>query len=363
MIYFFTTYITVAIAGISDFWPKLKKIGLVISIVFLSMLAGLRNMGGLDFEVYQSIYYGFGVAYFSDEIGYIFLNNLFSWAGVSYNIFLFCYTLAAVIILVLFLHKHTKYPSFALMFYMACYFFFYNMVLNRQMICMSLALWAIYYWDKNKIYSLLTIGVGVLFHNSLVVLLPCIIIYEFLKHTKGSNSWVAFFVFLILFTIFITPERFIDIIGSVPGLSFIGNRLYGYLQKEELSTYTLNNVEYVKMFIGMAVIVPCIKKILLNKENRIWLFMYFIGLILLVWTRNIEILFRIFVYFDLSLLVLLPLCLDIVKDKFSRNNRAIMVLIAYICMGILALASIMYRVNNFNNGAFWQYQFYFLEMR
>ena len=41
----------------------------------------------------------------------------------------------------------------------------------------------------------------------------------------------------------------------------------------------------------MAVIVPCIKKILLNKENRIWLFMYFIGLILLVWTRNIEILF------------------------------------------------------------------------
>lgn len=361
MIYFLSIYSAVAALSFTDFSPKLRRVGSFFCVILLAMLAGWRNMGGSDFYIYQDIYYGLSLNYMSSEAGYALLNNLFSFVGFSFNAFLFFYSLISVSVLAAFLEKHVKYPKFALLFYMACYFFFYNMVLNRQMLCMSLTLWVIYFWDKNKLLSLLYLFTGFFFHQSIIALLPFLLVYEVLKRTKGVKFWTAFFVLFIGVTAALSPMRFINLISYVPGLSFIAGRTLGYFENAS-GSYTLNAVEYVKMAAALMIILPFLKKIWAEKANRIWLFLYFSGAILLFWTRNVEILFRIFAYFDLSLLVLIPLAINLFLAKFPQSKRRPLLLLIYSTVGVLAVGAILYRTAKFGDGAFWSYQFYFLDI-
>ena len=89
MIYFLTIYSLVALLSLTDFIPKWRKAGAFFCVLLLSMLAGWRTMGGSDFFIYQDIYYGLGLNYFSAEAGYAFLSNIFSLMGLSFNGFLF----------------------------------------------------------------------------------------------------------------------------------------------------------------------------------------------------------------------------------------------------------------------------------
>lgn len=361
MIYFLAIYSAAAALSFTDFSPKLRRVGAFFCIILLAMLAGWRNMGGSDFYIYQDIYYGLQLNYMSSEAGYALLNNLFSFLGFSFNGFLFFYSLISIAVLVAFLERHVTYPKFALLFYMACYFFFYNMVLNRQMLCMSLALWVVYFWDKNKPLSLIWLFTGFFFHQSIIVLLPFLFAYEVLKRTKGIKCWAAFFILFIAVTAALSPLQFISLVSSVPGLSFISGRTLGYLERAS-GTYSLNVVEYIKMAAALMIILPFIKRIWASRENRIWLFLYFSGVILLFWTRNVEILFRIFVYFDLSLLVLIPLALNIFILRIPKVQRKSLLVLIYGFIGLLTIGAILYRTAKFGDGAFWSYQFYFLDI-
>ncbi len=359
MIYFLIIYSAVAALSLTDFIPKWRKAGALACILLLSMLAGWRTMGGRDFFIYQDIYYGLGINYFSSEMGYAIINNLFSAAGFSFNGFLFFYSLLSIALMVLFLEKHSLYPKFSLLIYLGCYFFFYNMVLNRQMFCMSMALWVVYWWDRNRLYSLLCLVLGMAFHQSLFALMPFLLVYEGLKHTRGTKWWIAFFVLFVLVTFFLSPQQAVSLMGQVPGLSFVTGRLLGYLEHNS-EFYTLNIIEYAKILLVLPIFLAFFKKIVQEHSMRIWLFMYFCGVIFLVWTRDIEILFRIFAYFDISLLVLLPFCIKKITASFLPKQRTLLLLGIYVLTGLLAIGAILYRTANFGNAMFWSYQFYFL---
>ena len=359
MIYFLTIYSAVAALSLTDFVPKWRKWGAGLCIVLLSMLAGWRTMGGSDFYIYQDIYYGLGLNYFSSEMGYAIINNIFSTIGFSFNGFLFFYSLVSIALLVLFLEKHSLYPKLALLIYLGCYFFFYNMVLNRQMFCMSLALWTIYWWDKNRFYSLLCLLLGMAFHQSLFVLLPFLLIYEVLKHTQGIKYWVIFFVVFFLSTLAISPQQAVSIVGNLPGLSFVSTRLMNYIIRNS-EFYTLEVTEYLKLLCVLPVLLVFLKKIWREKSIHIWLFIYLCGVVFLLWTRNIEILFRVFAYMDLSLLVLLPFCVKLFISSFPPKQQGLLLIGLYIFVGLLSIGAILYRTAHFGNGIFWSYQFYFL---
>lgn len=360
MIYFLSIYSAIAALSFTDFSPKLRRLGAFLCVLLLSMLAGWRNMGGKDFFVYQDIYYGLTLNYMSSEMGYTLLNNWFAELGFSFNAFLFVYSLLSVTVLVSFLEKHVKFPKFSLLFYMACYFFFYNMVLNRQMFCMSLTLWVVYFWDRKKILSLILLFTGVLFHQSFMVLLPFLLAYEILKRTKGLRSWIIFFILFIGITATLSPLQFLNMLSSVPAFSFVSMRALSYLQNAS-GVYNLNAIEYVKMATALLIILPCLKKLWATQENRLWLFLYFSGVILLFWTNQVEILFRLFAYFDLSLLVLIPLAINLFLNDVSPTRHLPLLMFLYAVVGILATGAILYRTANFADGSFWAYQFYFLE--
>ena len=362
MIYFLSIYCLVIILSFTDFNKKYKRLGAIAIIILLAMLAGFRNMGGMDFLFYKDLYNRLALNYLSSEFGYALFNNLFSSLGFSFNFFLFVYTFISVYFMVSFLEKYTPFPKFSILFYMASYFFYYNMVLNRQMICITAVLWVLFLWNKNKLCSLFVLFSAFLFHQSIIVILPFLLIFEMIKNSKGVICWGGYFIFAIVITLVVNPIDFSNYISFIPGLSFVTVRTLDYFSKTEVSLYTLNKLEYLKMFLMLLILLPCLKTILKNKENKIWVFFYFTGLIVMFWTRNIEILFRVFVYFDLSLLFLLPLCLNIFITKFPSEQKKTVLLFSYGLMGILALASIYYRISNFDHGVFLLYKFYFLEV-
>ncbi len=359
MIYFLTICSLVFVLSFTDFSQKFGNLGTNISILLLSMLAGFRNIGGKDFAVYR-FFYETGLSIGDTEFGYNFINMFFHNIGISYNMFLFIISFASIFLLIKAFQKISIYPKLSLLLYLGTYFFFYNMVLNRQMIAVSLLLWIIFFWDKNKIYSLLLLFIAFSFHKSIIIILPFLFIFDLAKNKK--IIWMALLIIGTILAIFITPQNLMDTIFS--GDTMISNRLGGYMQSQEnsLVLYNVEFFEYIKLLIMIFIIFPIWKILYMNNKIRIWLFFYFVGIIFLIWSSKYEIMFRLFMYFDLSFIILFPYCLQIYVSKFATSSKQIKFAqtLAYSFVGIIAVISICYRAYNFGNFLS-EYQFYFME--
>lgn len=359
MIYFIVIYIAVIILSFTDFSPKFNKFGTWGCIILLSCLAGFRNLGGKDFLIYQQMYET-NIFYRGIEEFYILANQLFSSLGFSYNIFLFMLSFIAILLLIMAYTKLSYLPKLSLMLYLGTYFFYYNMVLNRQMVSVALLLWVIYFWDKNKIYSLVFLLVGFLFHKSIIVILPFLFIFNFIK--KGKLLWASCLIIGFLGALFINPQSIMNYMFSVEE-SMLADRLSGYMLRSEVSSYSVEFFEYIKLGVILCVIIPVWKKLYQDTKTSVWLFLYFIGAIFLVWSYKLEVMFRLFMYFDLSFTILIPAAIKIYLSKISlpKSQKDFSLLCAYALVGIIALVSILHRIANFDQGSFLEYKFYFIE--
>lgn len=356
MIYFVSIFSLVFLLSFTDFSKKFSNLGTNISIVLLSMLAGFRNVGGKDFETYRFLY-DTGLSIGDTEIGYNFLNTLFHNIGISYNIFLFIISLFSIFVLVKALQKISVYPQLSLLLYIGTYFFFYDMVLNRQMIAISLLLWVMFFWEKNKIYSISLLILAFLFHKSIIIVFPFLLIFEFAKNKK--YKWMFLFVLGIILALVITPKDLLDII--ITNSFTVNNRLSGYILQQEnsLIAYNVEIFEYIKLIIMIFIVIPVWKQLYANKKTLIWLFFYFVGAIFLLWSSKYEIMSRLYIYFDLSFIVLFAYCLEAYIHRFSLSDKQFKFCI-YFIVGILAIISVCYRAYNFGDFLS-EYQFYFME--
>jgi len=359
MIYFIVIYIAVITLSFADFTSKFNKFGTWACIILLSCLSGFRNLGGKDFFVYQQMYET-NIFYRGIEKFYIIINQLFSNLGVSYNVFLFILSFIAILLLISAYQKISYFPKLSLMFYLGTYFFYYNMILNRQMIAVALLLWVIYFWDKNKIYSFVLLLFGFLFHQSIIVILPFLFIFSFIK--KGKILLGFCLITGLLAALFINPQSIMNYIFSGEE-SIVTNRLIGYMVKAEGSNYSVELFEYIKLAVILCIIIPVWKKLFQDSKTSVWLFLYCIGAIFLLWSFKFEIMFRIFMYFDLSFTILVPAAIRIYLNKIAltKSQKNFSILLVYIMIGIIALISILHRITNFDQGSFLDYKFYFIE--
>ena len=231
------------------------------------------------------------------------------------------------------------------------------MVLNRQMIAISLLLWIIFFWEKNKIYSLALLFLAFSFHKSIIIISPFLLIFEFAKNKKFR--WMFLFVLGIVLALFITPKDIMD--RLVSSSLTVNNRLSGYILQQEnsLMAYNVEIFEYIKLIIMVTIIIPIWKELYANTKTLIWLFFYFIGAIFLIWGRQYEIMFRLYIYFDLSFIILFTYCLETYIYKFSLSDKEFKIFM-YFVIGIIAIISVFYRAYNFGDFLS-EYQFYFME--
>ena len=358
MIYILSIYFLVFLLSFTDFSKKYNNLGVNLSIILLSILAGFRHVGGKDFEAYRYLYET-GLSIGKTEVGYNLTNTFFHSIGFSYNIFLFIISFISLYILIKSFQKISIYPKLSLLLYMGTYFFFYNMVLNRQMIAVSLLLWIIFLWDKNKIYSLILLFVAFSFHKSIIIILPFLFIFDLAKNKK--YIWMFLFIIGTSLALFVTPQNLMDIIFS--GETMVNDRIGGYLLRQEnnIVSYNVEIFEYIKLLVMILIIIPITKRLYKDIKTSIWLFFYFIGAIFLIWSSKYEIMFRLFMYFDLSFIILLPYCLEIYLSKLflSKKQSKIIKIFVYCLIGVIAISSIYYRASNFSG--FSEYKFYFME--
>jgi hypothetical protein len=225
------------------------------------------------------------------------------------------------------------------------------------MIAVSLLLWIVFLWNNNKIYSLMLLFIAFSFHKSIIIILPFLFIFDLSKNKKFI--WLLLSVIGVFFAMFITPQNMMDSLFTEN--TMVNYRIGGYLLRQENISYNVEIFEYIKLSVMLLIIIPIIKRLYVNIKTSIWLFFYFIGAIFLIWSSKYEIMFRLFMYFDLSFIILLPYCLEIYLSKMflSKKQSKIIKIFVYGLIGIIAVSSIYYRASNFSG--FSEYKFYFME--
>ncbi|MDE5639767.1 MAG: EpsG family protein, partial [Odoribacter sp.] len=95
------------------------------------LTAGLRNMGGTDYYVYEDDYTGFR-SYDGNglkamfELGYTMFVQLGNWLSLSYNGFIFFLTFLSLLLVFKFYWKRSVYPLLSLLLYVGNFFLYYN---------------------------------------------------------------------------------------------------------------------------------------------------------------------------------------------------------------------------------------------
>lgn len=352
MVWLFFTICSVSLLSFADFDSRKKDIAICITFVLLAMTAGFRNVGGVDtdYQIYMDHYNGEYGTYFRGgwEPGYCFLVWLANQIGLSYNWFVFGLTSLSLYFLVSIIWEKSRLPMFSIMLYLATYFLFYNMVLLRQMVAVVCFIYCLYYIIENKKYQLVVaFFIGLMFHYSIIILLPAYFIIRYLRLNIFSV------LLLILSALFLKKMGIENILLSMFdwGGDVLVERTVKYVANQEFS---LNIMEYIKMFIILFFIMVRYKSLKNSYENQILLKSYLCFCAMIIAFGNIEIFFRMAMYFDLASLFLLPIIFDGLHFKLSSK------IICYCCLSAFVIFSFMYRLMHFSDGEFYNYRFFFL---
>lgn len=320
----------------------------------MSLTAGLRNVGGIDadYNIYMDhyngnwIYGGYFDGYF--ELGYCAIVWLCSHCGIPYNLFIFLLTSVSIFFLLKIIYEKSQLPMFSILLYLSTYYLFYNMVLLRQMVAVVAFIYCIYYIiEKDNKRFLLAFFIGCLFHYSIVILLFA---YFILRYWKLNGLTLCILLGVGLFLKIIGITSILNILLSAGG-SLLVERTVDYLGN---SDFSLNPLEYVRMFIFIFLIFVSYRKVKYDVEVQVLLKSYICFCILIIAFGHIEIFFRIAMYFDLASLFLLPILFN--KIALSTRTRVI----CYCFLASFTVFAFLYRATNFNDGEFFMYKFYFL---
>ena len=339
MVKYVIVIVFLCLASITDFYPYYRKVVHFVLWCLLSIIAGLRMAGGIDYGAYLEHYSNPEYGYW--ESGYVLLEKAGRLAGLDYHTFQFIITAFSLYVLFWFVRKHSNYPILSISFYLGTYFLFYNMVLNRQMIACSFALIAFDALLENRTKRFFcALFAGFCFHISIVILLLFYFFFYYISLTKWT-----FFLFVVV-TIFLYYFPLGEFLAQNVGFRILGKGV-GYFEN---SDYQANVFEYIKIAFFLCLIFT-FRKFWGVKEVKFCIIAFLCFSCLLVSFSKFEILVRMSMYFDLLTMILLPLLLA----NFKRKS----VLIIYPMLVIIFSSFFFYRLLHFEGGEFLMNGLYF----
>lgn len=314
------------------------------------MTAGLRNMGGTDYFVYENDYTGLrpydgnGMkAMF--EIGYTSLVFISNSLHLTYNEFILIYSFIALFLLFKFYKRKSALPFLSLLLYLSTYYMYYNMIAIRQMLPMALMLYVVYFLSKRKyVYLFLFLLLGTLFHSSFLIVLLVIPFLIFFK-PNGRNLLILLFCSVIIKGVVFPAIEF--------ALNYFDTAIA--LRMGELSSNDedFSVVYYLKTFVIAFFLISNRDK--LNTRFMCLLFnCYLLSLLLPFCFTGNKMVFRLSAYFDLSITLLIPYL--ICNVKYSTQTRRML----YILISTLSIFLFYRNLLMHDNGSFFDYNFYFL---
>lgn len=308
----------------------------IITIMLLAVVAGLRNVGGSDFNVYRNIYNNIPTlgGFFRDyevlddkymtlgvERLYLFFNSLFKTCGISYYGFIFAHSLFIVFVTYYALRRYTC--EFTIVIFIFLYkFYFYNVFISlRQPITMAIFFIMLRYMEKRdwKRYFLLAI-ICFMFHTAALVLFPL----YFLNRLKLSKKLIIILNAIFIPTLILAelnvpvmklfePILQLDIFATDELFDKASNLING---ESVTAINWLHTAEYFLIMCFVIAFYDDLVKANANAATMIKLFLCLLPVFTLF--RNYEILTRIKDYFTLSYGFVLSYLGMIKKGKFRE---------------------------------------------
>lgn len=275
MLYFILGFIL----GLFSFLEIISKNRSFFKIVFFTLLflmlllVGLRDgkVVGMDSPAYYEFYIN---QLPSVEVGYKYLNFVFSSLGFNYNIFLLFINFFILFNISKFIRYNSYYLILPLLIYFSDFFFYYSFSGIRQSIAMSFTALSIYYIFENKNKTaLFLILLGSLFHVTALIF----IVAFFVPNVKSKFSkYVKFFLVLTLGAVLGSY-----IIESVP---YLNDKFVYYSSAQEQLENTFSNYVngILKRLIVLLSVLPVFKNFFSDNKNFYLYNLYLVGFVIYV---------------------------------------------------------------------------------
>lgn len=231
LVYFLVTIILIGFSRINSkenilFIP----VGIFISIILYSLIFGIRYGVGRDFFAYLNSYE------FAAERGYILregewgfdkLTLFFAGLGLHYSLFFSFIAFIQIYFLSLSFKTNKRLLSYIFMSFMLICTFLSWMNGLRQIIALSIFIYAINFALEKKTWKyFVLILIAYLFHSSAIILLP---LYFFIIKANQLIPKIKYQIIFFVLSLLLAGKFNESIFGSIPGII----ELFGYSHYSE----------------------------------------------------------------------------------------------------------------------------------
>ncbi len=295
---------------------KLTICYLAVSFFVFTFIASFRYAIGFDYFSYQEIYervaewtFGDIFSFYWYEPFFFLLCKCFSLFGCSFSGFLWGINAFLFLAAVWFIYRESRMPWISVGLYIMLQFFAYNMNLIRQSI--AVAFFLIAYSDlKNQrmLRFSIWIGLGGLFHNSLLFLYP----FYFLLVKK--NSWKFFAgAGAAAVVVYFLCDSIMEVI-----LPWFPQR---YADYQRTYFWKGNGFEYVIPALGYGVLIYGFRNRVRDSVKRaIYLNSAFYNFLINLFIMKHFILERFSIYFFAVSLTAIPEIIDSYREEGKQNK-------------------------------------------
>lgn len=285
---------------------KTNKNKLIISLLILFVFLAFRYNYGNDYKFYLEIYNNIKEGIYT-RAGNDFVFKMWNIISVNYAFLLGSSSLLYVFTIYCLIKKYAKESKFfisLLLLLVNPYLFLIHLTTIRQTMALCfLILFIIFY--KNKYCKLIFTILGIGCHFSSILIFPFVVILKNFRLTKKS----VYIIYVILFILMSTNllETLILVFGR-----FINNNFLFYLETNKvgsLRTLLLNII--INLFI-----VKYYKEV--DEDYRVVYNMTFVGSLLSILSIKFAMLFRIQMYFEIFIIVIVPYLFE--KENESKKK-------------------------------------------
>lgn len=349
MVYLCTYFIFIYFIFIEN-KNKIAPIFFKLAILYLVLIAALRLEVGNDWYSYIEFYKNLNLANQLIEVGYIFLNNIFSSNQIPYPFFLLVINFISLFFAYKFITQNCKLQFLALLIYISDSYFHFNLSGVRQAIALGLCCFSIKYAlnrsPKNFFFLIL---LSASFHITALIA----VIYYFIPKRTLLNEFKIFTIKTIYVIIFISIlmlyyEEIILLITTIEFRNKIGLKLAIYLSQDLNLDYN-----YIKGMLRR--IIPLVLFYYYfpaaKRMDNIYYFLnlYVFGLIVYLTTYIIspDIATRISIYFLIFECVIVSNIIFFCKNNFYRYFLMLIyiALVGYKFLDIIGRPEYQYNLN------------------
>lgn len=204
----------------------LKLFTRVIVLVCFALLITLC-VGNNDYKTYQDAYFHITDSNDHFELLYVAISDIFFGMGFSYQVFLFCISFVALILMSSTVYRYSYKPEMVLLLYFI-FPFIIDATQIRNFIAMAISIYSFRFLvDKDKYWIInyyLGLTIALFFHTASIVLFIIPILMCFKGYTKFILP-----IIIAIGVIFVYSDNFYTVSNAVYKLLFGHDLTYSYL--------------------------------------------------------------------------------------------------------------------------------------